>query len=50
MQEKGKYKVGQKMKCCVLDYDPVKKIADLSEKLAVGLGGGAKEEKGTKKE
>lgn len=32
--DKKHYKVGQKMKCCVLDIDPVKRIVDLSEKLA----------------
>jgi len=28
----GKYKQGQAVKCVILDVDPVKKIADLSEK------------------
>lgn len=32
--DKKQYKVGQKLACCVLDVDPVKRIVDLSEKLA----------------
>ena len=28
----GKYKQGQALKCVILDVDPLKKIADLSEK------------------
>jgi len=34
-----KYKQGQKIKCRVLDIDPTKKMADLSEKLAEGKSG-----------
>lgn len=38
------YKLGQKLACCVLDIDPVKRIVDLSEKFAVaGQKSGDKE-------
>ena len=40
----SKYKQGQSLRCRVLDIDPVKKIADLSEKLMdIKIKGGDKE-------
>lgn len=43
-KSKQKYKQGQALRCRVLDIDPIKNIADLSEKLIdVKVKGGAKE-------